>query len=104
MLPYERDKMPECWIFQQNNDPKHTATRKKKLFSENGITVLDWPFQSPDLNSIENLWYQIKIKLCNKIIRKLDELYDANIQEWNAIPLAKLSNLMNSMERLCQEL
>ncbi len=44
------------FIFQQDLAPAHTAKGIKSRFNDHGVTVLDWPANSPDLNPVENLW------------------------------------------------
>ncbi len=50
-------------IFQQELAPAHTAKGNKNWFNDHGVTVLDWPANSPDLNTINNLWGIVKRKM-----------------------------------------
>ncbi len=43
------------FIFQQDLAPAHTAKGTKIWFNDHGVTVLDWPANSPDLNPLGNL-------------------------------------------------
>ncbi len=53
-----------CWFhFQQDLAPAHTAKGTKSWFNDHGVTVLDWPANSPDLNPIENLSGIVKRKM-----------------------------------------
>jgi hypothetical protein len=40
----------DSFIFQKDNDPKHTSRLAKNLFEYKEIELLPWPSQFPDLN------------------------------------------------------
>ena len=48
------------WVFQKDNDPKHTSKIVAKWLKDNKVKVVEWPAQIPDLNPIEDLWAELK--------------------------------------------
>ncbi len=44
------------FIFQQDLAPAHTTKSTKSWLNDHGVGELDWPENSPDLDSIENIW------------------------------------------------
>ncbi len=74
------------FIFQQDLAPAHTAKGTKSWFNDHGITVLDWPANSPDLNPIENLWGIVKRKMRDTRPNNADDLKATVKETWASIP------------------
>ncbi len=79
-------KMGRGWVFQHDNDPKHTAKATKEWLKKKHIEVLEWPSQSPDLTPIENLWRELKVRVAKRQPRNLNDLERICKEEWDKIP------------------
>uniref|UniRef100_A0A8R1E5W8 Tc1-like transposase DDE domain-containing protein n=1 Tax=Caenorhabditis japonica TaxID=281687 RepID=A0A8R1E5W8_CAEJA len=50
MLSSGRSQMGRGWLFQQDNNPKHSSHFFKDWIAQHRVNVMAWPSQSPDLN------------------------------------------------------
>ncbi len=87
------------FIFQQDLAPAHTAKGIKSWFNDHGVTVLDWPANSPDLNPIENLWGIVKRKMRDTRPNNADDLKATVKETWASIPPQQCHKLITSMPR-----
>ena len=93
------------FIFQHDNDPKHTSKIAKEWLANHQVEVLDWPAQSPDLNPIEHLWGYLKRRLesYERAPTSMHELWRRVEEEWEKIPGAECAKLVESMPNRVSE-
>lgn len=93
-------------MFQQDNDPKHTANLVKRYLDnkidQNVLQLLEWPSQSPDLNPIEHVWKVMKDKMRGVKPRNLNELFEKLTEIWKSMDINYLQKLIDSMPQRCQ--
>ena len=70
------------FIYMQDSAPCHVSKLSMKCLEDNGIPVLSWPGNSPDLNPIETLWAIVKQRLRGQTIKIKAELIRALLDIW----------------------
>ena len=98
----EESGISECdIIFQQGNDPKHTSRRAQRWFEEQGINLLDWPAQSPDLNPIEHTWNHLKrcLSAYESAPTGVHQLWERVVEQWGEIDEEQCQKWIESMPR-----
>ena len=93
----EKMGLGDNFVFQQDNDPKHTSKTVQKFLAQEKISVLPWPPQSPDLNPIENLWQYLDDHIPKSSRTNINSFKLAIADTWEKIPVDYLKKLVNSM-------
>ena len=76
-----------------------TQTRQRRSGFSTSLNVLEWPGQSPDLNTIQHLWRDLKIAVQRHSPSNLTELERICREEWEKLPKYRCAKLVASDPR-----
>src|SRR4029077_2615 len=93
---------PEQWYFLQDNDPKHMSREITTWLHNHGVTSIEFPPYSPDLNPTENLWNDLARRVETQQADTEEQLQDIAAEEWAATPTDLLTKLAHSMPTRCE--
>ena len=91
------------YVLQFDGDRAHTANDVFSYLTSKGVQWLSgWPARSPDLSPIENMWSILQSRVDKHGPSYADELWAFVKQEWDAIPMEVVNNLVESFPGRCK--
>jgi transposase len=103
LIPSFRQFYPNGpWFFQQDNVRFHTTPDTITYLHDKGVTLIEWPPWSPDLNPIENLWDVLKARVYARFPQTMEEMEQFIREEWQETEFKFISRVCRSMPRRLQ--
>ena len=94
---YQKLDLENSFVFQHDNDPKHTAGLVKDWLKQKKIETLNWSPFSPDMNPIEYFWDELERRMKNIIRKNKEKLKEIILKEWNNIDTDVIEKLVDSV-------
>lgn len=91
--------LPNNYMFQQDQDPKHISIIVKEWLLYHVPKQFHSPPQSPDLNPIEHLWNKLNRRIRKHDITNKNTLKRVLQEEWSKIGSDVTKKLVESMPR-----
>ena len=82
--------------------PAHKSKTVSKFLTEHNIRALEWPWNSPDRNPIENAWNHLKNKLQETRLNTIVDLQKELKKLWINLDPSYFASLADSMPKRLQ--
>jgi transposase len=88
-------------ILMQDNACPHISRCVTNFLTETGITKMDWPAKSPDMNTIEHVWDMLDKRVKARILppQTTQALQTMLLEEWDNLHQELIDNNIRSMPR-----
>ena len=102
VVPFLQQIGPNA-VFQDDNARPHRGRIVNDFVTTNNINRMDWPANSPYLNSIEHVWDELGRRVYrNNPPQTLQELRNRLMLEWQNMPQDVIRRCVDSMRKRCQ--
>ena len=78
------------FVFQHDNDPKHTSGVVQRYVANKKVAVMKWPARSPNLNPMENLWAQLNRITMERKPKNDNEFFEVLKRGWKLLTVEYL--------------
>lgn len=106
-IPSGMNLIGRCFIFQQDNDPKHSSKLYKGFLeqkrNEEILQIMKWPSQSPDLSPIELVWAELDRKVKNRCPSSSSQMWEYLQSEWQSLDSEYFGKLFKRMSKICEQ-
>ena len=104
VVPYA-GAIGESFILQDDNARPHRGLIVQDFLDEQGISRMNWPAVSPDLNPIEHMWDILGRRVTPRLNpdSTVNDLKVILVEEWSQITIQQVDRLIGSMRRRCTE-
>ena len=108
LIPFIHDVIAtygHCYLVQ-DGAPGHVAWQQMGLLEIEGLTILPWPGNSPDLNQIEPCWYHLKQQISKQPFLEANKqaVKQAWLDGWERLDMEKMGGfcmkMVHRMERV----
>ena len=88
--------------FLPDSAPRHRSLQTQNVLQEKSINVLKWPWNIPNLKTIENCWEVLRTNVAEERHTSVQELIESIKHHWIAMNIAYFRKLSDSMPERIQ--